>query len=101
VGSVHSKYNAFLQQVFSPHFLSFFPGLPAAVIDTFQCTHHYIFFFSAGCVNLAHDDEPTVERVCRDLNPDQHIITLFSENYVPVNCRSSLEGVWQFAYQVC
>lgn len=52
-----------------------------------------------GCVNLAHDEEPTVERVCRELNPDQHIVTLFSENYVPVNCRSSLEGVWQFAYQ--
>lgn len=52
-----------------------------------------------GCVNLAHDEERTVERVCRELNPDQHIITLFSENYVPVNCRSSLEGVWQFAYQ--
>lgn len=54
-----------------------------------------------GCVNLARDEEPTVERVCRELNPDQHIVTLFSENYVPVNCRSSLEGVWQFAYQVC
>ncbi|KDR08043.1 hypothetical protein L798_02197 [Zootermopsis nevadensis] len=52
-----------------------------------------------GCVNLARDQEPTVERVCRDLTPDQHIVTLFSENYVPVNCRSSLEGVWQFAYQ--
>lgn len=52
-----------------------------------------------GCVNLAHDEKPTVERVCRELNPDQHIVTLFSENYVPVNCRSSLEGVWQFAYQ--
>jgi len=24
---------------------------------------------------------------------------MFSENPVPVNCRSSLEGVWQFAYQ--
>lgn len=52
-------------------------------------------------MNLARDEEPTVERVCRELNPDQHIVTLFSENYVPVNCRSSLEGVWQFAYQVC
>jgi hypothetical protein len=59
------------------------------------------FFCAAGCVNLARDEEPTVERVCRELNPDQHIVTLFSENYVPVNCRSSLEGVWQFAYQVC
>ncbi|KAJ4450132.1 hypothetical protein ANN_01539 [Periplaneta americana] len=52
-----------------------------------------------GCVNLANGEVPTVERVCRDFNPDQHITTLFSENYVPVNCRSSLEGVWQFAYQ--
>lgn len=41
----------------------------------------------------------TVENVCRDLNQDQQLVTLFSENYVPVNCRSSLEGVWNFAYQ--
>ncbi|KAJ0179758.1 hypothetical protein K1T71_004349 [Dendrolimus kikuchii] len=51
------------------------------------------------CVNVGKDEEPTVERVCRDLKPDQNLVTLFSENYVPVNCRSSLEGVWQFAYQ--
>ena len=59
-----------------------------------------VLFVPAGCVNLANGEEPTVERVCRELNTDQHLITLFSENYVPVNCRSSLEGVWQFAYQV-
>ncbi|XP_016916208.1 uncharacterized protein LOC108000412 [Apis cerana] len=53
----------------------------------------------AYCVNLPNDIEPTVENVCRGLRPDQQLITLFSENYVPVNCRSSLEGVWQFAYQ--
>jgi len=40
-----------------------------------------------------------MEEVCRNLNPDQNLITLFSENPIPVNCRSSLEGVWQFAYQ--
>jgi hypothetical protein len=40
-----------------------------------------------------------MEDVCRNLNPDQNLITLFSENPVPINCRSSLEGVWQFAYQ--
>ncbi|XP_011686017.1 PREDICTED: uncharacterized protein LOC105448875 [Wasmannia auropunctata] len=51
------------------------------------------------CVNLPYGTEPTVENVCRGLNANQHLITLFSENYVPVNCRSSLEGVWQFAYQ--
>lgn len=38
------------------------------------------------CVNLGPDEEPTVERVCRGLNPDQQgLITLFSENYVPVS----------------
>uniref|UniRef100_A0A1B6D081 Uncharacterized protein n=1 Tax=Clastoptera arizonana TaxID=38151 RepID=A0A1B6D081_9HEMI len=52
-----------------------------------------------GCVTLNDKEEPTVESVCRNLNPDQQLITLFSQNHVPVNCRSSLEGVWQFAYQ--
>ncbi|CAL7952352.1 unnamed protein product [Xylocopa violacea] len=51
------------------------------------------------CVNLPDNVEPTVENVCKGLRPDQQLITLFSENFVPVNCRSSLEGVWQFAYQ--
>nr|CAD7460289.1 unnamed protein product [Timema tahoe] len=53
----------------------------------------------SGCVNLPQGVEPTLERVCRGLNPDQQLVTLFSENPIPVNCRSSLEGVWQFAYQ--
>ncbi|KAJ8866236.1 hypothetical protein PR048_032079 [Dryococelus australis] len=52
-----------------------------------------------GCVNLHPGVEPTVDNVCRDLDPNQQLITLFSENYYPVNCRSSLEGVWQFTYQ--
>jgi len=90
-------------RIFHHIFCLFISGLPAAMMDR-DFTLHIITvfsFFPAGCVNLARDEEPTVERVCRELNPDQHIITLFSENYVPVNCRSSLEGVWQFAYQVC
>ncbi|XP_046618156.1 uncharacterized protein LOC124304135 isoform X2 [Neodiprion virginianus] len=53
----------------------------------------------SSCVNLRNGVQPTVENVCSGLRPDQQLITLFSENYVPVNCRSSLEGVWQFAYQ--
>lgn len=53
-----------------------------------------------SCVNLPNGIEPTVDNVCRGLNANQQLVTLFSENYVPVNCRSSLEGVWQFAYQV-
>jgi hypothetical protein len=50
-------------------------------------------------MNVPRGEEPTVQRVCQGLNSDQQLKTLFSENYVPVNCRSSLEGVWQFAYQ--
>lgn len=53
-----------------------------------------------GCVTFNNEvEEPSLERVCRGLRQDQQLITLFSENYVPVNCRSSLEGVWKFTYQ--
>lgn len=55
-------------------------------------------FFSASCMNVP-EHLATVENVCRSLDPHQQLITLFSENYVPVNCRSSLEGVWNFAYR--
>ena len=41
-----------------------------------------------------------MDYVCQNILSDQQLITLFSEKYNPVNCRSSLEGVWQFAYQV-
>lgn len=37
------------------------------------------------CVGLTPGEEPTVERVCRSLIPDQEFITLFSENSVPVS----------------
>nr|XP_023029643.1 uncharacterized protein LOC111517669 [Leptinotarsa decemlineata] len=50
------------------------------------------------CIN-SPEHEATVENICRGMDPHQQLITLFSENYVPVNCRSSLEGVWNFAYQ--
>lgn len=54
----------------------------------------------SGCVTLRPNQEPSVKTVCsRNLDPEQQLITLFSENYVPVNCRSSLEGVWKFGYQ--
>ena len=56
--------------------------------------------FLAGCVNLDPSEEPSLENVCRNLDPESQIITLFAENYTPVNCRSALEGVFHFAYQV-
>lgn len=37
------------------------------------------------CVDIGQDEEPTVERVCKGLNPDQSLTTLFSENSVPVS----------------
>jgi hypothetical protein len=56
--------------------------------------------FSKGtCRSVPPGMEPTADRICQGLNSDQQLKTMFSENYVPVNCRSSLEGVWQFAYQ--
>lgn len=56
--------------------------------------------FLGGCITLNVGETPNVNTVCRALDKDQQLVTLFSENFVPVNCRSSLEGVWQFAYQV-
>lgn len=52
----------------------------------------------SSCMNVP-DYAATVENVCRGLDPNQQLTTLFSENFVPLNCRSSLEGVWNFAYQ--
>ena len=54
---------------------------------------------SAGCVSdFAY--MPTLDDVCRNLDKKQQLITLFAENYSPINCRSSLEGVFHFDYQV-
>lgn len=51
------------------------------------------------CVSLLPNEEPTPDRVCEGIQLDQQLVTLFNENPIPINCRSSLEGVWQFAYQ--
>ncbi|KAH0561156.1 uncharacterized protein LOC123266064 [Cotesia glomerata] len=50
------------------------------------------------CIELPESVEPTIENICQGMDRRQQI-TLFSEFPRPVNCRSSLEGVWQFAYQ--
>lgn len=69
-------------------------------VKTFPRTLNVFEKVDSPCVTLGADEEPTVDRVCEGINEDQHLITLFNENYIPINCRSSLEGVWQFAYQV-
>lgn len=55
-------------------------------------------FSAAGCRSLK-DQSPSLNSICKDINPDLQLVSLFAENFVPVNCRSGLEGVWQFAYQ--
>ena len=57
------------------------------------------FSFIAGCVS-DFDHLPSIEEVCQNLDKKQQLITLFAENYSPINCRSSLEGVFHFDYQV-
>ncbi|KAJ8952349.1 hypothetical protein NQ318_017243 [Aromia moschata] len=52
----------------------------------------------ASCITIPQE-KATIENVCKGLNYHQQLTTLFAEYYVPVNCRSSLEGVWNFAYQ--
>lgn len=52
-----------------------------------------------GCVNLNEGEVPDHKSVCRTLDQKQDLITLFSTNPTPKNCRSSLEGVWKFGYR--
>ena len=58
----------------------------------------------SGCVqiqDLKEKENTTamLHEVCEKVPDDQSAITLFNEDYTPINCRSSIEGVFQFAYQ--
>lgn len=68
-------------------------------VRTFPRTLNVFEKTESPCITLAPGEEPTVENVCKGITEDQQLITLFNENYIPINCRSSLEGVWQFTYQ--
>jgi len=52
-----------------------------------------------GCVTLNGNERPGIDTVCRNLDPNQQLVTMFSTNPSGKNCRSSMEGVWKFAYQ--
>ncbi|XP_066960494.1 uncharacterized protein udt isoform X1 [Macrobrachium rosenbergii] len=54
---------------------------------------------STGCVTFPAGKTPALEEVCNEIDPNQALVTMFNENYVPKNCRSAIEGVWHFAYQ--
>ncbi|XP_043232502.1 uncharacterized protein LOC122386877 [Amphibalanus amphitrite] len=52
-----------------------------------------------ACQNFPNSFQPTLKQVCKNLDPEQDLITMFNENYRPKICRSSLEGTWHFSYQ--
>lgn len=52
-----------------------------------------------GCVTLNPNERAGLDTVCRHLDPNQQLVTMFSTNPSGKNCRSSMEGVWKFAYQ--
>ncbi|KAL7020578.1 hypothetical protein ACKWTF_011577 [Chironomus riparius] len=68
-------------------------------IKAFTRTNNIFEKLESPCVNINSGEVPTFENVCKGIRRDQQLITYFNENYVPLLCRSSLEGVWQFAYQ--
>lgn len=69
------------------------------VIILISRTNNIFEKLEGPCVNINSHEEPTFENVCKGIRSDQQLITYFNDNYVPLLCRSSLEGVWQFAYQ--
>nr|CAG4640723.1 EOG090X03AK [Eulimnadia texana] len=68
-------------------------------VQLFVRTVNILEKLESGCKSPGPGQTPSVENICSSINPNQQLITLFAENFVPVNCRSGLEGVWQFAYQ--
>lgn len=68
-------------------------------VKAFTRTLNVFEKYESPCISINSNEEPSVDRVCRGIDFNQQIVTLFNENYIPINCRSSLEGVWQFRYQ--
>ena len=52
-----------------------------------------------GCINIEHNEQPTLQNICRHLESNHELTTMFATNTQGKNCRSSIEGVWKFAYQ--
>ena len=52
----------------------------------------------SGCIQLPRG-ERSLDNVCESITEDGQITTMFSESYTPINCRSSIEGVFKFTYQ--
>ncbi|KAG0726840.1 hypothetical protein GWK47_035780 [Chionoecetes opilio] len=54
---------------------------------------------ATGCNTYPPLYKPSLEEACAELDRETRLVTMFNENYRPKNCRSAIEGVWQFAYQ--
>lgn len=83
----------------SDHTLIFKGSECYTCVKAFPRTLNVFEKFETNCVTLERNEKPTIDRICRGLRQDQQLITLFNKNFVPISCRSSLEGVWHFAYQ--
>lgn len=51
-----------------------------------------------GCIT-PRTGRPSLYSICKYFDPSKELVTLFAKYPTPKNCRSSLEGVWKFAYQ--
>lgn len=53
-----------------------------------------------GCLNKDNPHETGLRQICRYLSSSNNdMTTMFATNAQGKNCRSSIEGVWRFAYQ--
>lgn len=52
-----------------------------------------------GCINVEPNVQPNLQTICRHLESNHELTTMFATNAQGKNCRSSIEGVWKFAYQ--
>lgn len=69
-------------------------------VKAYSRTFNVFEKIESPCVTLEAGEEPTVERICHGIDRDQKLVTLFNDDYIPINCRSSIQGVWQFSYKV-
>ncbi|KAG5670009.1 hypothetical protein PVAND_000296 [Polypedilum vanderplanki] len=69
--------------------------------DCFTCMKVFIRSYNifeslqSPCIN----DKPIFENICKEIKNDQKLITHFKLDYIPLICRSSIQGVYQFSYQ--
>merc|ERR1719228_2663395 len=95
---------------FADQYQYLFHENPSDPNSCYHCQHIFVRTVNilemteSGCVqgfDITEKENTTkmLEEVCAMVPSDQQFITLFNEDYTPINCRSSIEGVYQFAYQ--